>query len=221
MIEETSGYLTYTAKYSNGKSSLFTFRIKYTEQYDTETKVSTLIFNKMQAKCSSGGWYNWVYWLDGTISVNGEVLFSANSVTGTNRVYIKTFNTYYDVNKTTETTTGGTLKDFIIVKNAHGAESAQVSINLVAWVSGGGGGDGWRVVRDVEIPLVLNAEHSSNPINPNPIYIDIGDTNLVEAQCYIYTGTGDLQGWTYAVPHVYNGSWYSTIRSSTQAAGEI
>lgn len=220
MIEETSGYLTYTAKYSNGNKSLFTFRIKYTETYDTETKVSKLIFNKMQAKCASGGWYNWVYWLDGTISVNGEVLFSADSETGTNRVYIKTLNTYYDVNKTTSNTTGGTLKDFIIVENAPGAESVQVDINLAAYVSGGGGGSGWRVIRNVEVPLELNTEFISNPINANPVYIDIGDTDLVEAQCYIYTGTCYEQGWSAAIPQVYkNGHWYSTAR--VQATSEI
>ena len=195
MIKETTGELVFPST----NDSRFTVKLTYTELCDTETAISTIIFNGMQVK--SSGPYQYEYWLNGTIKVNGTTVYTSDSETGYQaRVYITAQNAYKSA------TIGGSggvlLSDFATAENiAHdsdGSGSVDISLDFTWYTTSGGGGSGWKVESTTTIDLT--------PVARGLVYIDDG-YGFKACQCYIDNGSG----WDLVIPYIDDGSSWTLI----------
>ena len=89
MKEGVSGYFDLLSDKSG-----VTLRFHYKETYDIETAKSNLSIIKIQLKSAS--WMT-TYWLDGTITVEGQEIYNTDSYVGEHGAYIETLDTFYDI----------------------------------------------------------------------------------------------------------------------------
>ena len=107
-------------KSSNGSC---TFRVYWSETYDIAGNKSVISIDKVEIKSTA---YVGQYWLNGTISVNGENVVSFNSSAGTHAVYIEANNTFYQV-------TGNVAPPWASAEVAHnydGSKAVTIAVNV-------------------------------------------------------------------------------------------
>ena len=124
-----------------------TARIYYSETYAVETNTSTVSITALQIKCSD--WYGVIYYLDGTISVEGSAVVSMSSGKGTHPANIQSKNTFYNV-------TGNPAPPWAsgtIAHNTDGSKSIAISVDFRGYTRSGGAGSGWRVQGSKTIAL--------------------------------------------------------------------
>lgn len=105
---------------SNGSC---TFRVHWSETYDIAGNKSVISIDKVQVK-STG--YIGLYYLNGTISVNGQNVVSFNSSTGTHSVYLEAKNTFYEI-------AGNVAPPWISAEVAHnsdGSKAVTITVNV-------------------------------------------------------------------------------------------
>ena len=128
MATGISGYLDITG--NNGA----VVRIGYQETYDIATNKSTVAITSIEVM--STRYAGVTYYLDGTISVAGNVAVSMSSSGGTHPVTISAMNQYY--------TASGSLGSVSGIAHLNdGSQSVTISATIRGYTSSGGAGSGW------------------------------------------------------------------------------
>lgn len=186
MKEGVSGYFDLLSDRSG-----VTLRFHYKETYILETAKSNLSIVKIQLKSAS--WMT-TYWLDGTITVEGQEIYNTDSYVGEHGAYIETLNTFYDI---TDGETEQVVTDFGTATNLlhdeNGNKTITITVALTGYTRTGNAGSGWIVSDEVQIDLTqiqrgLIYIDNGSTFEPYQIYIDNGsDWDLY--QLYIDDGT--------------------------------
>lgn len=129
MAQGVSGYVEFSG------SGGFSLRVLYAEDYSVETNASTVTITELQVKATE--WYGWTYYLDGTISIDGQTVVSMDSVLGGHSAYIPSMDVWTKVSGTLGTSGS-------IAHNTDGSKSVAVAVDVRGYTIGGGGGSGWR-----------------------------------------------------------------------------
>ena len=110
-------------------------RISYEETYDIAGNFSTLPI-KLEVASS---WYSGVtYYMDGTISIDGNAIVTMKSSAGSHGAYLPAKNTYVNV-------TGSPYASGNIVHNTDGSREVTISIDIRGYTTSGGAGSGWHI----------------------------------------------------------------------------
>ena len=188
MKEGVSGYFDLLSDKSG-----VTLRFHYKETYDIETAKSNLSIVKIQLKSAS--WMT-TYWLDGTITVEGQEIYNTDSHVGEHGAYVEVLDTFYDITdgETEQVVTDfGTATD--ILHNDDGTKTVTITVALTGYTQSGNAGSGWIVSDNVQIDLTQ--------IQRGLIYIDNGSG--FDAYC-IYIDNGS--SWDLYSAYIDNGdSW--------------
>lgn len=118
-------------------SGVFTARVNWSETYDPTSNKSIVQIDSVKIKSSH--WYQWTYYLDGTIKIAGQTVLSMNSTTPTHHVRINTQNTFYEVSPC------GPWKSNELVHSDDGKLSVGIVIDFSGYTTSGKGGSGWNV----------------------------------------------------------------------------
>lgn len=144
MATGISGYFDLTGNYG------VTARVSYTESFDASGNFSILPIDLQIAS----SWYSGVtYYLDGTISINGETIVSMSSAAGSHSVYLQAMNTYAAVS-------GSPYTSGKIVHNDNGIGEATISVNIRGYTTSGGAGSGWSVSGSKKVVLTTIPTYS-------------------------------------------------------------
>jgi hypothetical protein len=165
----------------NGSKGM-TLRVHYTEEYDIETAKRVITITKLQLLATI---YPGVYYLDGTIAIDGTNIITMNSAQGAHSVNA-TIDTYCDI-------TGdlGSISD--VESNEDGNKSIVISVSVSGYTKTDSSGSGWVVSSEQSIDL--------SQIDRGIIYIDSG-SGFELYQCYIDNGTS----WDLYIPYIDNGT---------------
>lgn len=177
MKNGVTGYFDVTG--TNG----MTVRVHYAETYDDKTAIRNVEITKLQVHSEN---YQTVYYLHGSVSIDGVVAFTMDKAAGGHSVYTSR-GTYTDV-----TGTLGSVSD--IVSNVDGSKSITINVDVSGYTgSGSGSGNGWTANGAQIIELTS--------INTGCVYLDNG-SGFDAYQVYIDNGSGlDLH-----IPYIDNGS---------------
>ena len=185
MAAGVSNYFDLTGTYG------FTVRVFYEEAFDQEANESVLNITDLQVMTS----YNieaQLYYLNGSVIVDGGNVVTFDSKAGTHSVYIYEKNDFRSVDADEESGQPPWDADNII-HNEDGSKTVSISVNITGWNSIDGGlCDGWSVSGTVDVELTT--------IDRGLIYLDTGSS--IEAfQIYIEDG----QEWYQFAPYIEDG----------------
>ena len=113
----------------------FTVRVNWAETYDVSTNKSVVSITSVQVKSSM---YFDIFYLNGTISIDGRNAITMNSGQGTHTAYLQNVNTY-----ATASGNMGSVSD--IEHNTDGSKSVSISVSISGFNSSQSGGNGWSV----------------------------------------------------------------------------
>lgn len=151
MATGKSGSLTWT-------SGTFTLQINWSETFDISTNTSDVTINSIQVKSSS--YYQWQYYPNGTIQINGTTVKTVSSAIPTGYVNVVEKNTFYTVKTGTSSSSGNiTCSLSNIAHNTDGTKSITIEPNLVFYTTSGGGGSGWKATgaKSIELTTIPRA----------------------------------------------------------------
>lgn len=137
MATGVSGYFDLTG--GNGAMA----RVYYTENYDVTMNQSTITID---LQIASSWYYGVTYYLDGSISVGGNVIVTFSSFGGSNNAYIPALNTYVTVG-------GSPWTSGAIDHNTDGSGAVTIDISFKGYTTSGGAGSGWSVAGSKTVTL--------------------------------------------------------------------
>lgn len=124
-----------------GSKAGITAFVSWAEVYDAIKNQSDYVSIGLKIKSSQ---YIDAYWLNGTITVNGETVVTFNSALGTHCADIQAKNTYYAVQAK-----GGNKaqpwNSSAIAHNADGSKNVTIAISIKAYTTSGSNGSGWTI----------------------------------------------------------------------------
>lgn len=169
-----SGYVDFTG------TKGFTLRVHYSETYNTASNKRDVTITKLQIAGSQ--YYGDVYYLDGTIQVNGTTAVEMDSFQGTHAVSVDGQDTFFDANGTLGSVTG-----------IAGSQSVTITADVTGYSMLGLDGNGWTVT-------------GSEAVEVTPagvVRVNISGTFKM-AQAWVYTNGI----WKPTIPHLHDGtSW--------------
>lgn len=132
-----------------GSKGGITVRLTLTEEYDVSANCSHLT---VAVGVKSSAYYNYTYYLKGSLKVDGREVVSMNSATPTHYVIPITLNTYYRI-RGNSGYAGSPWEVADIPHFTDGSKSVKVELTLKGYTTSGGGGSGWSVADSREITL--------------------------------------------------------------------
>ena len=196
----------------SGSKGGITVKITVTEAYDLAANTSDV---QVAVSVKSSAYYNYTYYLSGSLKVNGVTLVTMDSATPTHYVAPGSLDTYYKV-RAKDGYTGSPWSLAGISHLTDGSKTVTVELNLKGYTSGGGGGSGWSVADSREITLTHIPRAST--IGAADAYIGAVSTVSVVRRSTAYTHTvaysfGSLSGYLDAA-----GSHSDTAVKLTQSS---
>ncbi len=178
-----------------GSKGGITLEVTVQEQYDAMENTSDLTVG-LRVKSSS--YYDYIYYLNGTLALEGNTLVTMRSAVPTHYVKPVALNTYAPVENWSEGYTGSPWGVAGIVHNTDGSRSVRLEISLKGYTSGGGGGSGWSVADSREIPLTHIPR--ANTVGASDAFVGSVSTVSVVRKSADYTHSvayafGSLTGW--------------------------
>lgn len=136
---------------ANGKTGFFelsgskgfTVRVDWAETYDVSTNKSEVNITSIQVKSSL---YVGVYYLNGSVSIDGAPAITMNSGSGTHNVSLVRVDTYATANGSM-----GSVSD--IEHATDGSKSVSITLDIGGFNTSQSGGNGWKVSGTVSVPL--------------------------------------------------------------------
>lgn len=177
-----------------GSKGGITAKVTVTEEVDVAQNRSRV---SVAVSVKSSAYYNYTYYLTGSVKVEGEKLVSMNASTPTHYVTPAGLDSYYRVRAQSDRYTGSPWQTDIS-HHADGSRSIRVEISLKGYTAGGGGGSGWSVAdsREVELTHIPRA----NAIGASDAFVGAVSTVSVVRRSADYTHSvayrfGALEGY--------------------------
>ena len=180
-----------------------TLRINWAETYDIATNKSNVSISSIQMK--SSWYYEVIYYLTGTIKINGTTVITMNSVIPTHKVYPTSLNTYATVSGDMGSVSG-------IAHNNDGSKSISIAVDVTGYTGDGNYGSGWSVEGSKTIELTTIPRVSEPTLSASSVVMGGTVTittnrkadSLTHDLTYsfggatgtIATGVGDSYKWT-------------------------
>ena len=120
-----------------------TMKVNWEETYDVELNRSTVSIVSIEVK--SSWYYEVVYYLAGTISVDSKAAITMNSSQGTHSVNWSALNQYATVR--------GVMGGVDVTHEDDGSKSAVISVSVSGYTTSGGAGSGWKVTGSQTVVL--------------------------------------------------------------------
>lgn len=142
MVTGKSGYFDLAGSYG------ITLRVYWIETYDVSSNKSVVTIEKLQVKSSK--YDGALYWLNGTVSVDGVVLATMSSAAGTHSAYITGLDKFADVKAS------GNTASWVSQEITHaddGSKSVPIAVSLRGFTPTGTAGDGWEVNTSYSVAL--------------------------------------------------------------------
>ena len=122
-------------------------RVYYSETYDVTTNSSVVTIDSV--KLMSTAAYGWIYYLTGSVAINGTTLQSFRSSYGNCYCYVQTTNAWYDIGFNPADTWGSVS----IPHDEDGAKNITISVNITGNEANNRGYSGWNVSGSSVFPL--------------------------------------------------------------------
>lgn len=130
-------------------------RVNWYEEYEIENNRSYIVISLQFLAQSPYGYYGYTYYPNGSIVVNGNTIKTFSSASGQDSFRIEAQDQWYPKNGL------GPYESQWIAHADDGSKSITVSIDITGYVTGGGGGSGWRCSGSSAISLYTIPRSSS------------------------------------------------------------
>lgn len=127
----------FTLQSGNG----FTVEVAVSEKTDTLKNTSDITVG---LRVKSAYYKNYIYYLSGSVKIDGVALVTMNSTVSTHNVSITATNTYFPVVRSSDSYTDSPWTMVGIVHNTDGSKSVKLELEIRGYTYGGGG-SGWSV----------------------------------------------------------------------------
>ena len=127
----------FTLESSNG----FTVEVAVSETADTLKNTSDVTVG---LRVKSAYYKNYIYYLSGSVKIDGTPLVTMNSTVSTHNVSITAYNTYYNVVRSSDSYTDSPWTLAGIAHNTDGSKTVKLEVEVRGYTYGGGG-SGWSV----------------------------------------------------------------------------